>query len=239
MTLVAATILCDRKADSQLVAVPTVGEMWGVDHYYVNWQFDDPDSYDIPARPLYGYKAAHPRGQNMTIELWHRSGWKGAAPTFDQDQARLKYIVCARNLAIDFAMDFGAEWLFFVDADVVPEPGGLKLLLESGHKLCGGLVPGRGAHSGARYAFNVERESPSEIICSHGTCGYMLIHRDIFSVLRFRYGPHIKYRQVMLSEDPAYCADAKVLGLVEHFVVLKGAAARHVGELKTGETAQY
>jgi len=46
-----------------------------------------------------------------------------------------------------------ADWLLFIDADVLPQPDGLTHLLEIDRPLVGGYVPGRGAHGGVYYIF--------------------------------------------------------------------------------------
>jgi glyoxylase-like metal-dependent hydrolase (beta-lactamase superfamily II) len=71
------------------------------------------------------------------------------------------------------------------------------------------LVPGRGAHAGrAVYVFGERMRQGNLINCAHGTLGYCLIRRDLFEVIPFRWGPHPIERGVMLSEDPAFAADA-------------------------------
>lgn len=228
MSVLAATLLCDRKMEQQYIGPPAHAAVRGVDHYYLNIETARPDSWGPVHWSL-----------PTTLETWSRSGWSGTQPQFDQDQRRLLYIVTARNMAVDFAQIGGYEWLLFLDADVLPQPDGLERLLATHKKLCGGLVPGRGVHSGSRYVYNEEGMSDGLIKCSHGTCGYMLIHRSIFEVLRFRFGPHQQQRQVMLSEDPAYCADARTLGLVDGFYIDPQTTAEHQGSLNPGQVAQF
>lgn len=247
MSVLAAIILCDRKASSQLVAVPSVIRMQGIDEVYVNVETEDAcrpwPTERWQALDDYLNKAA----LSSTVETWCRSGWFGSRPRFDQDQRRLIYIVAARNMAIDYAVDQGYDWLLFVDADVVPRPDGLEHLLSLEKVLCGGYVPGRGAHSHLHYVF-ASPDQPIEdfgdvIRCGHGTCGYMLIHHTIFERLRFRYGPHPTHPEIWLSEDPAYCADAIHLGLTDAFYVHKRATALHWDDpdhpLTQRGTAQY
>ncbi len=230
MSVVAATILCDRKASSQLIAPPAVLQMAGVDRYYINVETAlTGEERDRQWAPLLALLASRRNRQpTVHLEWWYRSGWGGAQPTYDQDQRRLKYIITARNMAIDFALAMRADWLLYIDADVIPKPDGLQYLMALGKPLCGGLVPGRGAHSHVKYIFHHHATQGDVITCGYGTCGYMLISKDIFGVLRFRMGPHMQHRDVFLSEDPAYCADAiQTLKLADDFYISTLATAEH------------
>ena len=239
--IVAATLLCDRKAPSQLVAVPAVLNMTGVDRYYINIESNLPPEERAQLwKPLLDLVKER-EGQKPTvhIEWWHRSAWGGAVPTYDQDQRRLMFIVTGRNMSIDFAQAMRADWLLYIDADVKPEPDGLGHLLALNKPLCGGLVPGRGVHSHVKYVFHKHEDTADFIKCGYGTCGYMLIHKDIFGVLRFRYGPHMQVRSVILSEDPAYCSDAiQILKLTDDFYIAKKAVAEHRDDPEKPLTAQ-
>ncbi|MBV9852072.1 MAG: glycosyltransferase [Armatimonadetes bacterium] len=231
MTVIAATLLCDRKAADQLTAVPAVLAMEGVIRLYVSVQTDGAADF----APLEAFLAAHPTPS--LVEPWHRGGWEGAFPEDDRDQRRLLGIVTARNMALDYALGQGADWLLFVDADVVPAPDGLRRLLALGRPLCGGLVPGRGEHAPIHYVFPGHMADPDwdlpvteengVIRCAFGTCGYMLIHWSVFSRLRFRFNPLARPGSPAMAEDPAYCLDAVRLGLADAFYIDRRATARH------------
>jgi hypothetical protein len=66
------------------------------------------------------------------------------------------------------------------------------------------------------------------IECDHGTAGYMLIRRELASTLRFRWGGSRANPNPleMMSEDPAYCEDAKLNGF-GRFLIHTGARAQH------------
>src|SRR5690606_22466019 len=122
-----------------------------------------------------------------------------------------------------------ASHLLFLDSDVVPHPGSIKRLLDLDVNLCGGFVPGRGVHSHVHYVFGAKRGIQREgdiITCDHGTCGFMLIKRKAFGVLRFRWGDDWENPGVRLSEDPAYCDDwYRMTG--ERFIIHGLATADH------------
>jgi len=222
--IVGATILCDRKASSQTVGLRALAAMDGIAELYVNVETNHTESW-LDMRMLLAQQQ-----KPWTIEGWYREGWKDSKPEFDQDQKRLPYIVAARNMCIDYALSIGAEWLLFVDADVMPQPDGIRHLLEIDQPLVGGLVPGRGIHGFLHYVFPGEvgiTESEKYIRCGHGTCGYMLIHRMVFSRLRFRWGYSNIRGDVWRPEDPAYCEDARKLGLADAFYISKRATATH------------
>lgn len=231
--VVAAVLLCDRKADSQLAAVPAVLAMEGVARLYVSVETDGRGNFRALEQFLRG------RATPSLIERWHRSGWAGAFPEADRDQRRLLGIVTGRNMAIDYALCHGADWLLFVDADVRPRPDGLAHLLALGRPLCGGLVPGRGEHAALHYVFPSRMADPDTvqeveddgdvIRCGFGTCGYMLIHWSVFSRLRFRFNPLGRGGCPAMSEDPAYCLDAVRLGLADAFYITRRATATHDG----------
>lgn len=240
-SIIAATLLCDRKAEWQLAAVPAILDMESVIRLYVNVQTEGQADFGPLEQHL--KRASVP----SLIERWHRTGWVGAFPEHDQDQRRLLGIVTARNMAIDYALCQGADWLLFVDADVRPKPDGLRHLLGLQKPLCGGYVPGRGDHKALHYVFpsrmadpntyqEIEehgeeleqaQQIPQVIRCGFGTCGYMLIHHSVFSRLRFRFNPLSRPGCPAISEDPAYCLDAVRLGLTDAFYIAKHAIATH------------
>lgn len=222
--LVACIILADRKAYSQLSAIPALLSSPFVERVYVNIETNNPDLY--PAL----YALAERSGKPIDIDTWWwRSTWR-PTPKYDQDQKRLIGIVTARNMCIDYALYHNAQRLLFVDSDVIIEPQGLQFLLEMDKNLSGGYVPGRGAHGSVCYVFGQRRgiHQHGDIIeCDHGTCGYMLISQKVFSALRFRYGDDPEGLTGFLSEDPAYCIDwYKISG--ERFYIHTKARAAHI-----------
>lgn len=208
--VVVATILCDRKASSQLVAIPRTAALQGDIRLYVNIESDCSSSeFDTLYAPLLNFLRNECKVP-WDLDVWSvKSTWI-PKPKYDQDQARLRGIIMGRNMCIEYAQSKEASHLLFIDADVLPEADGLQKLLETGKPFVGGLVPGRGSHKHAQYLFyqTGKTEMGGKLIeCGFGTCGYMLISNEIFPYFRFRWGPDFKARHVPLSEDPAFCND--------------------------------
>jgi hypothetical protein len=203
--IVVATLLCDLKAASAFVGPPAMLRLEGDCTFYVNIETEHRTGWAASRE----WMAAS--GRPFAWDIWSRSSSWSVRSERDQDSSRLEPICVARNMARAYALATGATHLLFVDADVVVKPDGLQRLLALKVPLCGGLVPGRGAHAGrAVYVFGERSRSGSLINCAHGTLGYCLIRRDLFEVVPFRWGPHPIERGVMLSEDPAFAADAQL-----------------------------
>lgn len=228
-----ATILADRKQSSQLIGIPaaakinTFGIPGGV-RYYINVETSQigilPIEISQTWEPLFQYLEDCPIDWEVDSWRWRigvnggpsgrREAWR-QAPKYDQDQARLAPICVARNMAREYAMATGATHLFFVDADVIVPPDALQKLVDLGHPLVGGWVPGRGAHSRGFYVFGPQRPVPSTLCgakgvieVDHGTLGCSLIERRLLSTLSFRSGASREDFKTPLSEDPAYASDA-------------------------------
>ncbi len=224
-----ATLLCDRKMRSQLVAIPHVLKIVGLDRLYVNIETElRGEEFEAAYGPLRRLLAA----QNLLpvdTDVWSwDSSWR-QRPTYDQDQRRLEGIVMARNMARAYMLRMDATHLLFVDSDVIAAPDGLQKLLALNHPICGGLVPGRGPDSRVYYAYDIRGPVPGHpeaIECSHGTCGYMLIRRDVLSTLAFRFGASREAPGKALSEDPAFCSDAFLNGFGRYWIH-RGVRAEH------------
>ena len=219
--VVVATLLCDRKVRSQMVAIPSMLNIAGADRLYINIESNFRNrEFDAAYRPLRELLAGGV-GLPVDVDVWSwRSTWR-RRPSYDQDQRRLDGIVTARNMARAYMLRMDATHLLFVDADVVVQPDGLQKLLALDHPLCGGLVPGRGADNDLHYVFGDQRpvpEHPDVIECTHGTCGYMLIRRDVLSTLSFRFGASREAPGMALSEDPAFCSDAFLNGFGRYWI---------------------
>lgn len=187
------------------------------------------------------------------FDKWgYSSSWR-MSRRFDQDNpSRVPPICTARNMAIDCAMSIGAEWLLYVDADVVIPANSIEELLALKQPLCGGVVPGRGAHSHVNYTFgpkSIDIDGKSYggrssyrcqgvpvVISDHGTAGFMMVHRSIFDVVRFRYGhsqlfwerpaPYLE----MMAEDACFAEDAEKLGLSNGWHIHTGLVAEHLDD---------
>lgn len=212
--IVVATLLCDRKRSSWDIAIPHIMKLeippeivYGNVLYYTNIEsFDGWGSEDFMITLEEKYKCP------TYYDIWsiHSSSWMDEIK-YDQDQNRLDHIVIARNMCLAFARNIKADYIFFVDADVIVPPNALRLLVQSGKKLVGGVVPGRGVHKNMKYIFGKKNIVEGDLVqANHGTLGCMLIHKDIFNYLSFRWGNALK-SNALLSEDPAYCNDAKEL----------------------------
>lgn len=55
----------------------------------------------------------------------------------------------------------------------------------------------------------------------------MLIERGVYELVRFRHGPHPVRRDVWLSEDPAYAADAEYMKLTDGWYIVPEAISDH------------
>jgi len=219
--VVAATLLCDRKARSQLVAIPHIFKIAGVDRLYINIESNyRGQAFEAAYKPLNDFLAAGtPLPVDVDVWSWN-STWR-KRPSYDQDQRRLDGIVTARNMARSYMLRMNATHLLFIDSDVIVYHDGLHKLLALDHAVCGGLVPGRGVHNHVYYVFGPQRsvpEHPDVIECSHGTCGYMLLRRDVLSTLAFRFGASREAPGKALSEDPAFCSDAFLNGFGRYWI---------------------
>lgn len=201
--ILVATLLCDRKAYSQLYAVPNNLKLSYPDkRIYVNIQTSDKKLFE----PLFHVL----EGADAVIDVWNiDSGW-WAPPCYDQDQARLFPITLAREMARYAALSLGAEWLLYVDADVIIPENSIEALLSRGKKIIGGVVPGRGVHSRVRYIFRPKLRRGDLWECDYGTAGFLMLHRDVFSRVPWRYGRSMD--GVMCSEDPLYGETCRELG---------------------------
>lgn len=221
--ILAATLISDRKFYSWPVALGYLTREPLVDMIYINIQTSNKPLYD----PVIA--ALDASGKRYAVDFWDisHSSYR-QVPQYDQDQARLAPICIGRNMAVDVALWPEFTHLLFVDSDVRPHPSGLSRLIGLDKPLVGGLVPGRGAHSGVSYVFGEIERHGNVIKCAHGTMGYCLIQRRLYEVLRFRYGPHPIKRETWLSEDPCFAADAATFGLADGWYIDRLATADHV-----------
>jgi hypothetical protein len=206
--ILTSVLLCDRKAHSQLEAVPRLGELTYPDTVlYLNVETED---FDAHFSGLKAWLQTCKLPYHLDTWTWTSTWFK--KPQYDQDQARLTPIVMARNMCIEAAMRLGATHLFQVDADVLVPKHSIERLLELKWPICGGIVPGRGVHSHVKYIFGEQRPiEPDVIEVGYGTAGFCLIERRVFQWLRYRWGPSSYDSKVMLSEDPAYAEDAHLV----------------------------
>lgn len=225
--LTASVIVCDRKRYSLNQCLRALAVSKEIDCVYLNIETGTPDLY---AEAILDFEIAS-EGKPLDVDYWNisKSTWR-VPQRYDQHQVRLLPIVTARNMAIDYALVKNATSLLFVDSDVMIDPDNLHHLVGLNKNLRGGFVPGRGAHGHVNYVFGAVRgtnDHGATIECDHGTCGYMLINRVVFTQLRFRWGMDRLHPDQMLSEDPAFCFDWYDLS-GERFWIHKLATAQHI-----------
>jgi hypothetical protein len=130
---------------------------------------------------------------------------------------RLRHITMGQNIATQYACDEGASHLLFVAADTVLTGETLPKLLELDTPLCGAEIP--------TYCLNgqvVQEFAPIPVQEQLISAACILIRRDVFEVLRWRYGNG-------MSDDPAYRHDALTLLGVKSYV-RKDVIVRHYPE---------
>lgn len=105
---------------------------------------------------------------------------------------RMVRICEGRNLLTEFALRTGADWILYVDADIVVPPDVIVRLLELNHRFCGFKVPSY-CLSGPvvqGYDFPVQRYQ--------NTAGAWFLHRSLFRFFRWLWDPDDG-----LTDDPA------------------------------------
>ena len=242
------TLGCDRKIN-RLSAWPTLMDLDGNYRLYFNYEFSNPkDAQRIARQVEQFHHAGNKRGIPLSLDIWSWETSFGVPwrkrPRFDQDQARLSSIVCARNMCIEYAMQTGASHLLFIDGDIEPPKDIIPKLLEVGHLAVGGLVYGRGAHSGCPYIFGEKRrwrqgDPPYEIVeVEHGSIGFTMFSRKLFDSIRTRWGTatYPDGRAIATSEDPAYQADA-FMRFGEWMWIRMDVVGKHIGDLAAEEVS--
>jgi glycosyltransferase involved in cell wall biosynthesis len=180
---------------------------------YYNIETKDKDNWkDLIA-------ASYPRLPKLYYDFWnYESNW-WKKPEYDQDQARLVPIVRGRNDAIECALDVGAEYILFVDSDMVIPQNTIKKLMSHNKPMVGGYVPGRNEHKNVHYIFGDIKDLDNDLKeCDFGNIGFVLIKWELFSKLRFRRGPDRIKGGDMQSDDPNYCFDALYNGFGRYYI---------------------
>lgn len=233
---------CDRKWHNRMHSVESISNL-DYDNYevYLNIEtIPENVSYNRWNDLITGFTN---NGKTLHYDFWHyESSWH-KKPQFDQDQARLVPIVRGRNDSIECALDVGAEYILFVDSDMVIPPNTIKKLMSHNKPMVGGFVKGRNDHKTASYIFGNERgliDLPNDLVeCDHGNIGFVLIKKEVFEILKFRRG-RSQRKGHLQSDDPNYCEDAEILGFGRH-VVDKSVKAEHIDETQIpfGNGAQF
>lgn len=220
--VVAAMLLCDRKRYCGAESLQAVSRLYGLRKIYVNIETKFPES-ELHRDAKYSQVLEFARTSPIPvdIDIWTmQSTWMKPRPSHDQDQYyRLPRIVAGRNQACEwFWSQSEATHLLFIDSDVIPRPDGLQRLLAHKKPLTGGLVHGRGEHSHVRVLFDVLSQQDNLLECRWGSCGYMLIERQVLDVQRFRWGISRAEPGQLRSEDPAFCEDAFLNGFGRYWI---------------------
>ena len=229
---------CDRKAHNALIPLESIA-LLDYPNYevYYNIETKEPEKWSNLIAQTY------PRVTKLWYDIWnYESNWH-KKPQFDQDQARLVPIVRGRNDSIECALDVGAEYILFVDSDMVIPQNTITKLMSHNKPMVGGFVKGRNDHKSASYIFGNERgviDLPNDLVeCDHGNIGFVLIKKEVFEVLKFRRG-RSQRKGNLQSDDPNYCEDAEILGYGRH-VVDKSVMVQHIDEtvIPFGNGAQF
>lgn len=250
-----ATLGCDRKASDGFPSWPALFELDGDYWLYFNYERTPQQLCESLYEPLHIIETANAkngeRKYSFDVWCWH-SNYAGAIwrnlPRFDQDQARLASIVCARNMCIEFAMQTDASHLLFVDADIIPPKDTIPKLLQCMQDYqcdaVGGLVYGRGVHKDARYVFQEKSRDRNHgypvIYCEHANIGFTMISRRLFEATRFRWGTshYPDGRVSMTSDDPSFHLDS-FIKFGKWMYVREDVVGQHVGDLKATDTSQF
>lgn len=229
---------CDRKYHNRLIPLDSIAAL-----EYENFEV----YYNIETKETDNWKDliafSYPKLPKIYWDFWnYQSNW-WKKPEYDQDQARLVPIVRGRNDSIECALDVGADYILFVDSDMIIPPNTITKLMRHNKPMVGGFVKGRNDHKEASYIFGNERgviDLPNDLVeCDHGNIGFVLIKKEVFEVLKFRRG-RSQRKGNLQSDDPNYCEDAEILGFGRH-VVDKSVQAQHIDETQIpfGNGAQF
>lgn len=236
MTVVVATIAAQRKDYSLEQCLDALNALTCSDKIiYLNYQGSPAGKEEEQAFDCIKGKAGH-------LDIWQWSSSWQDKPKYNQDPARLTPIILARNMALEFAVAKKASHILFVDSDVIVPPDSIEKLLEVKASVCGGVVPGRGAHSHASYIFGERMSANVNNIpvtrCNHGTMGFCMIHESVFSRIRFRSGGFNGYWNWKRfsksragefgSEDPIYAEDAEAAMLSTGWIIRRDLVAQHL-----------
>lgn len=212
--IIAATVVCDFKSYSIERVVRRLVELEapaGIEKLvYVNIQ-TAPDNLEA----MKGYEFVRDLG--LCYDVWAQaSSWFGTR-TSDQDQThRLSPIVMARNMAREFAILADAAAIMYVDSDVLVPVNALDALWCVDKNIVSGLVPGRGVHSHVNYmgsGQHLQAVSPNLFRTDYATAGFVMIRRQVFRVISWRWGATAEDLEHNHSEDPLFGYDARRSGL--------------------------
>lgn len=151
----------------------------------------------IDARGLDPFKPFIDRLEAIGGEYWVYSFDDGRTKVDGWN--RLRHLTVGQNMCSVWSQDAGASHMLFLAADLAPEPDTLPKLLACNYPFVGGHV--------STYCFKGRRdelEGGIPIEWHHPTAAYVLIARELYTRIRWRYDGN-------LSDDPAYDFDANEL----------------------------
>jgi hypothetical protein len=121
----------------------------------------------------------------VPFDVWHFMIDDGLSVI--TSESRLHRICAGRNLIVEYALRERAEWVFFVDSDLSPDPQSITKLLALDYPVVGGEVPnycltGRKVAEhpcfpGRTYDFPVEAH--------WNTAGYLMLHQSVLRRIRW------------------------------------------------------
>lgn len=165
-------------------------------------------AFEVDGRGMDPYRKLEARLQETKIPV--------KAITFSIDNGddefnernRLTRICTGRNLAHDYAQQMHYTHILFVDSDTAIPTDSVWKLASVDHGIVCGYVPSY-CHDGPRVI-----EYPNIDLREHWTtAGFMLVRRDVFRHLRWRWDLEIES-----TDDPCFQADAKNFGWGESWV---------------------
>jgi hypothetical protein len=140
-------------------------------------------------------------------------------------------ITTGRNLITEYAMRTNATHILFLDTDMRVEGDCLPKLLEVDHPVVGGNVPAYclGGPIVGNYPFEVQHYMT--------TAGFLLVSREVFSMVRWRHNG-----DAGMTDDPCYQYDASLMGFETR--VRMDVIGTHVGplvdvSLRDGDRTHY
>lgn len=233
MRVLVASLLCDRKGfkEPQRTSLAALQALTHPDYdILLNIQTTDPERWNEAV------------ATGVRCDFWNVTGRLLREAHFDQDQfARLTPITLGREMCRYSAIQGNYDAILYVDSDVVVPPNSIERLLELDVPICGGLVPGRGAHSHAYYTSILVAMNGDVGQWHYGTAGFVLIRRPVFTSIAWRWGTTAG-SNLLHSEDPLYAHDARQAGF-GFWHILMTLRAEHLDDadnpLVDTETAQF
>lgn len=135
---------------------------------------------------------------------------------FDIDCPMSCYIHANREKSVEYALDNQADYILFIDGDVVPARNGLTKLLSLNVPICGGVYNTKEENSvPAVLLFEPLPEKPQQPIKVDALpAGFLLIKMEVFRKIDrpwFFFEPEMAGKS-MVGEDVYFCRKARKYG---------------------------